>query len=75
MKPSNARKLVAEILRDVAAELDDHRPPIWPSTEAEDRVAAASANDAIDAVQRALNKTADNLVASKSSKIPEKRKR
>ena len=65
MKPSNVRKLVAEALRDVAAELDEHRPLVWPSTEEADRAAGAAANDAIDAVQRSLNKTADNMVASK----------
>ena len=65
MKTSDVRKIVAQALRDVATGLDEHRPSIWPSSSEEDRVAAGPTNDAIDAVQRALNQTADNLLTSK----------
>lgn len=65
--PARVRRFVAGVLRDVAAELDAHRPQSWPDTPDDERSANGAANDAIDVFQRALTSVADTITRKKTA--------
>lgn len=67
MKRSDVRKLVAQTLCDVSAELNGME--IWPDSTEEYRVVADAVNSVMDQIKRALAKVSDALLTSKTEPL------